>query len=117
MMSVHDAPNFVAQPSAPYWLRPRPWPKPLPRTTIAMGGNASADARGVCEDVMSAVTARHADTTSERVRRVDVRLLMGENARRFGPLNGGAPRFRVLGLQRQREQASFREDQSKLEFG
>ena len=101
MMSVHDAPNFVAQPSAPYWLRPRPWPKPLPRTTMATGGNASADARDVGVDVMSAVTAMHADATSERVRRVDKRLLMGENARRFEPLNGGAPRFHALVLQRQ----------------
>ena len=82
-----------------------------------MGGNASADARGVGEEVMSAVTAMHADATSERVRRVDTRLLMGENARRFEPLNGGAPRFHALGLQHQRGQASFREDQSQLVFG
>ena len=82
-----------------------------------MGGKASAETGGAEEVVMSAVEERHKDATTETICRAVMPLLMEENARRFEPLIGGAPLFRALALQLQREQSSCRQGQSLLVSG
>ena len=96
---------------------PRPWPKPFPRTTIATGGSASADAFSAGGDVTRAVTARDSDRPSAAIRREGVRCFMKKNARRFGRLIGGAPRLHALELQHQLVQMPYLQGRERWEFG
>jgi hypothetical protein len=68
---------------------------------MAIGGSASADACGVGETETSAPTPTHAVAMSAITRCAEGRFFIKKNARRFGPLSGGAPLLLVLEPQRQ----------------
>ena len=114
-MSCHDDPSFVAQPRAPYWLRPRPCPLPWPRIMTPSAGSERRESARTAVLGTDEISDVSSDTNISNMptRRCGlVGVAMRYHARWSRPPHGGGLSRLALVLQRPLKLMPFREGQA-----